>query len=173
MHWADTDGTSRRGVCVYRVYRCERYGRHDLEHIALEVDTKTEEEVREYAATFWQRFQELVEFEKYIRNIERGEQKIQRYNDIMQALAAKLDRYKNPWKDLKIMYGPNKGKGFTEEEDRFMVCKTNKLGYVRRSSSLSHTLTLFPRPVTLPPHRVWCPLGRRALTMRLSECYGT
>jgi len=110
-------------------HRCERYGRNDLEHIALEVDTKTEEEVREYATSFWQRFQELVEFEKYIRNIERGEQKIQRYNDIMQALAAKLDRYKNPWKDLKIMYGPNKGKGFTEEEDRFMVCKINKLGY--------------------------------------------
>jgi SWI/SNF-related matrix-associated actin-dependent regulator of chromatin subfamily A member 5 len=100
-----------------------------LEHIALEVDTKTEEDVREYAAVFWAQFQELVEFEKHIRNIERGEQKIQRYNDIMHALAAKLDRYKNPWKDLKIMYGPNKGKGFTEEEDRFLVCKVHKLGW--------------------------------------------
>jgi len=108
---------------------CEKYGREDLEHVALEVEGKTEEEVREYAAVFWERSYELTECEKYLKNIERGEQKIQRYNDIMDALACKIDRFKNPWRDLKVNYGPNKGKGFTEEEDRFLVCKIHKLGW--------------------------------------------
>ena len=59
-------------------------------------------QVREYAGVFWERFEELAEFEKYMKNIERGEQKIQRFNDIMHALAAKIEYYKNPWKDLKV-----------------------------------------------------------------------
>ena len=34
---------------------------------------------------------------QYIKNIERGEQRIQRQQDIMQAIATKLEQYKNPW----------------------------------------------------------------------------
>lgn len=37
-----------------------------------------------------------------IKNIERGEQKIQRQADIMAALRAKIERYRNPWQDLKV-----------------------------------------------------------------------
>jgi hypothetical protein len=58
--------------------------------------------VRDYASVFWERYTELNDYEKYMKNIERGEQKIQRYNDIMDALAMKLEAYKNPWKDLKV-----------------------------------------------------------------------
>ena len=47
----------------------------------------------------------------------------------MHAIAAKLDKYKNPWQELKLQYGPAKGKAYTEEEDRFMVCMMHKLGY--------------------------------------------
>lgn len=39
----------------------------------------------------------------------------------MKAIAKKLDRYKNPWLELKIQYGQNKGKLYNEECDRFMV----------------------------------------------------
>lgn len=51
---------------------------------------------------FWKRFKELNDWEKVIKNIERGEQKIQRQQDIMNAIAAKLERYKNPWQELKV-----------------------------------------------------------------------
>mgnify|MGYP001807208576 CR=1 FL=1 len=51
---------------------------------------------------FWQRYRELADYEKVIKNIERGEQKIQRQQDIMNAIAAKLERYKNPWQELKV-----------------------------------------------------------------------
>ncbi|KAL9320961.1 hypothetical protein ACSQ67_012800 [Phaseolus vulgaris] len=47
----------------------------------------------------------------------------------MKAIGKKLDRYKNPWLELKIQYGQNKGKLYNEECDRFMICMVHKLGY--------------------------------------------
>ena len=37
--------------------------------------------------------------------------------------------YKNPWRDLKILYGANKVKSYTEEEDRFMLCSIPEVGF--------------------------------------------
>jgi SWI/SNF-related matrix-associated actin-dependent regulator of chromatin subfamily A member 5 len=111
------------------VRACEKYGRHALSDIAREIESKTEEEVRAYAMVFWERYAEINDHEKYIKNIERGEQRIQRQQDIMQAIARKLDQYKNPWQELKLQYGQAKGKAYTEEEDRFLVCMMHKLGY--------------------------------------------
>ena len=58
-----------------------------------------EMQVRTYSRTFWKRYRELGDDqgEKYIKQIERGEQRIQRQQDIMDAIAAKMDRYRNPW----------------------------------------------------------------------------
>lgn len=95
------------------------------------MEGKTEEEVRGYAKVFWERVHELDESDKIIKTIERGEQRIQRNQDIMQAVARKVARYKNPLNELRIQYGPNKGKAFTEEEDRFLICAVHELGYGR------------------------------------------
>ena len=54
-------------------------------------------QVRAYSVVFWERYKELNDYERIIKNIERGEQRIQRQADIMAAIAAKLDRYRNPW----------------------------------------------------------------------------
>ena len=32
-------------------------------------------------------------------------------------------------KNVSINYGANKGKIWTEEEDRFLICMTNQMGY--------------------------------------------
>ena len=37
--------------------------------------------------------------------------------------------YKNPWRELKITYGPNKFKSLTEEEDRFLLCSIPEVGF--------------------------------------------
>jgi SLIDE len=65
----------------------------------------------------------LVEsdWDRIIKNIERGEARIARKDEINRALKKKLERYKNPWLELKIQYGQNKGKLYNEECDRFMV----------------------------------------------------
>lgn len=47
----------------------------------------------------------------------------------LSSLALRMSKYKNPWLELKFVYGPNKGKAYTEEEDRFILCMSHKLGY--------------------------------------------
>ena len=53
--------------------------------------------------------------------IERGEAKIQRRISIKKALDAKMARYRAPFHQLRIQYGTNKGKNYTEEEDRYYI----------------------------------------------------
>ena len=40
-----------------------------------------------------------------------------------------MTRYKAPFHQLRISYGTNKGKNYTEEEDRYLVCMLHKLGF--------------------------------------------
>ena len=61
--------------------------------------------------------------------IEKGEAKIQRRSLIRKGLDAKIARYRAPFHQLRIAYGTNKGKNYTEEEDRFLVCMLHKLGF--------------------------------------------
>ncbi|XP_074292298.1 ISWI chromatin-remodeling complex ATPase CHR11-like [Silene latifolia] len=108
---------------------CEKFGRNDIKGIANEMDGKSPEEVERYAKVFKERYMELNDYDRIIKNIERGEARISRKDEIMKAIGKKLDRYKNPWLELKIQYGQNKGKLYNEECDRFMICMVHKLGY--------------------------------------------
>ncbi|KAM0853015.1 hypothetical protein ACQ4PT_051366 [Festuca glaucescens] len=108
---------------------CEKYGRDDIKSIFSEMEGKTEEEVQRYAEVFKERYTELNDYDRIIKNIEKGESKISRKDEIMKAIAKKMDRYKNPWLELKIQYGQNKGKLYNEECDRFLLCMVHKLGY--------------------------------------------
>uniref|UniRef100_A0A8C1FJN3 SNF2 related chromatin remodeling ATPase 1 n=1 Tax=Cyprinus carpio carpio TaxID=630221 RepID=A0A8C1FJN3_CYPCA len=107
----------------------EKYGRDDIDNIAREVEGKTPEEVMEYSAVFWERCNELQDIEKIMAQIERGEARIQRRISIKKALDAKIARYKAPFYQLRIQYGTNKGKNYTEEEDRFLICMLHKMGF--------------------------------------------
>ncbi|GAB6033284.1 SWI/SNF- matrix-associated actin-dependent regulator of chromatin sub A member 5 [Chamberlinius hualienensis] len=107
----------------------EKYGRDDIESIAREVEGKSPEEVMEYSAVFWERCNELQDIERIMAQIEKGEAKIQRRASIKKALDAKMARYRAPFHQLRIAYGTNKGKNYTEEEDRYLVCMLHKLGF--------------------------------------------
>ncbi|XP_042214023.1 chromatin-remodeling complex ATPase chain Iswi-like isoform X1 [Homarus americanus] len=107
----------------------EKFGRDDIENIAKEVEGKTPDEVMEYSAVFWERCSELQDCDRILAQIERGEAKIQRRASIKKALDAKMARYRAPFHQLRISYGTNKGKNYTEEEDRFLVCMLHKLGF--------------------------------------------
>ncbi|XP_057476570.1 ISWI chromatin-remodeling complex ATPase CHR11 isoform X2 [Actinidia eriantha] len=119
---------SRRDFNTF-IRACEKYGRSDVKSIASEMEGKSEEEVERYAKVFKERYKELNDYDRIIKNIERGEARISRKDEIMKAIGKKLDRYKNPWLELKIQYGQNKGKLYNEECDRFMICMVHKLGY--------------------------------------------
>ncbi|KAB2067841.1 hypothetical protein ES319_A09G255900v1 [Gossypium barbadense] len=119
---------SRRDFNTF-IRACEKYGRNDIKSIASEMEGKTEEEVQRYAKVFKERYKELNDYDRIIKNIERGEARISRKDEIKKAIGKKLDRYKNPWLEMKIQYGQNKGKLYNEECDRFMICMVHKLGY--------------------------------------------
>merc|ERR1712079_847757 len=107
----------------------EKYGREEVDSISKEIEGKTPEEVKEYAAVFWDRKEELQDIDRIIAQIEKGEAKIQRRALIRKALDAKIARYRAPFHQLRLAYGTNKGKNYTEEEDRFLVCMLHKLGF--------------------------------------------
>merc|ERR1712141_131408 len=107
----------------------EKYGRDEIDSISKEIEGKTPEEVKDYAAVFWERKEELQDIERIIAQIEKGEAKIQRRSLIRKALDAKIARYRAPFHQLRLAYGTNKGKNYTEEEDRFLVCMLHKLGF--------------------------------------------
>lgn len=90
---------------------------------------KQEPQVRVYYRVFWERYQELADWSKTIERIEKGEKKIERTQAIERNLKIKVARHKNPWHTLKINYGANKGKAFSEDEDVWLVCKMNEIGY--------------------------------------------
>uniref|UniRef100_A0A8D8WF21 Chromatin-remodeling complex ATPase chain Iswi n=1 Tax=Cacopsylla melanoneura TaxID=428564 RepID=A0A8D8WF21_9HEMI len=107
----------------------EKYGREDIDNISKDVEGKTPEEVIEYSNVFWDRCQELTDIDRIMAQIEKGEAKILRRGSIKKALEAKMSRYRAPFHQLRIAYGANKGKNYTEEEDRYLVCMLHKLGF--------------------------------------------
>merc|ERR1712242_675318 len=72
---------------------------------------------------------ELQDIDRVMAQIEKGEAKIQRRGLIKKSLDSKIGRYRAPFHQLRIAYGTNKGKNYTEEEDRFLVCMLHKLGF--------------------------------------------
>uniref|UniRef100_A0A183CH16 Global transcription activator SNF2L1 n=1 Tax=Globodera pallida TaxID=36090 RepID=A0A183CH16_GLOPA len=106
----------------------ERYGRHELEDIARDVETKSYDEVVRYAKVFWKRIDDLTDGEKYRAQIERGEQRILKRQAIKQALEAKINKYKAPQHQLRLQYGTGKCKNYTEEEDRFLLYNIYEIG---------------------------------------------
>jgi SWI/SNF-related matrix-associated actin-dependent regulator of chromatin subfamily A member 5 len=114
---------------------CERHGRNAKEAVVTEIAEVTDKSVSEvgrYFDVFWARYSELTEAPKFMDRIEKGEQKIKRREVLETIIADKVGRYPDPYRSLLLPYGPNKlasMRGYTEEEDRFLVCALNTLGY--------------------------------------------
>jgi len=116
---------------------CERNGRHNLDAVALPFSLeskydrpKSAREVSRYASVFFERWHELKNSEAVMRRIEAGEERLRRTDRIVRVLSKKVSLERNPWVALKIEYGPSgRGKHFSEDNDRFLVCMINQLGY--------------------------------------------
>lgn len=119
---------------------CERYGRADKTRVCEEVATLTGKEldqVERYYNTFWARFTELKDHSKYIDKIERGEKRLERNEVVKQTLARKCSRYANPLRDMRLNYPSGyKSKGYTSEEDIFLVVMMNKFGPLEHWSEI-------------------------------------
>ncbi|UZJ52017.1 hypothetical protein CBS101457_001337 [Exobasidium rhododendri] len=112
---------------------CERYGRNDLTSITEEVGaSKTERDLKAYSKVFWNRLEELHDSEKILQRIEEGEKKREKVSKTETMLKRKIGLYRLPQQQLKINYGNGtaKGKGWSEDEDRFLLIRLAKYGLV-------------------------------------------
>jgi SWI/SNF-related matrix-associated actin-dependent regulator of chromatin subfamily A member 5 len=107
-----------------------KYGRHDYDGIALEVDSKNPKEVKEYSKVFWKRYKEIPNWEKHMAAIKEGEQRAARLIEQRDMLRKKLAMYRVPLQQLKLNYtvSTTNKKVYTEEEDRFLLVMLNKYG---------------------------------------------
>ncbi|KAI9805640.1 MAG: hypothetical protein M1833_005132 [Piccolia ochrophora] len=107
-----------------------KHGRKNYAGIAEEIDSKDEDDIKEYAKVFWQRYSEIQDYPKYIATIEAGEDKTRKISHQRRMLRKKMELYRVPLQQLKINYSvstTNK-KVYTEEEDRFLLVQLDKLG---------------------------------------------
>ena len=109
----------------------EKYGRDAIDKIAFEIEGKTEEEVREYARVFFERHTEIKDHERLIERIEIGEAKLREQQERIDALHKKVRSCSYPMQELRLQYGQNKGKTYSEEEDRFLLVRMHHHGLDR------------------------------------------
>lgn len=106
-----------------------KHGRKNYKAIASEFEDKTEAEVRKYANVFWKRYTELEGYDRYIANIDAGEEKTKRIRHQMELLKKKVESYKAPLQQLQLKYTTTQGKRqYSEEEDRFLVVQLYRFG---------------------------------------------
>lgn len=106
------------------------YGRSNYEGIALQCQNKEATEIKQYAKVFWQRYKEIADWQKYIKHIEDGEEKLKKVEHQRKTLRKKMSMYRVPLQQLKINYSvstTNK-KVYSEEEDRFLLVQLDKHG---------------------------------------------
>ncbi|PWN29206.1 putative ISW2-ATPase component of a two subunit chromatin remodeling complex [Jaminaea rosea] len=102
----------------------EKYGRISYANIALEVETKTEKEVREYGDVFWRRYTELADWQRLIERIDAGEEKRRKV-----AQSEELLRKRVNTPGFTIPYAnANKSKTFDESEDLFILQRLSEYG---------------------------------------------
>jgi SWI/SNF-related matrix-associated actin-dependent regulator of chromatin subfamily A member 5 len=116
-----------------------KYGRTELEKIAVEVG-KSVEDVKKYAETFWdehigkERFSEN-EYERVVKLIERGEKKMEDLKGIVRGTAMLISIFDNPWEELEFTFVNTRDRMFTINEDRHLLCWAHKVSILSRSFS--------------------------------------
>jgi len=107
----------------------EKHGREDFISIAKDIGTKTKQEVSEYSKVFWERCSEIADYNRIVSSIERGEKILARKGTAKESLARKFAKYASPYQEFQLDYAASKRKNYSEEEDRFMMCKLHELGF--------------------------------------------
>ncbi|EMR09698.1 hypothetical protein PNEG_01885 [Pneumocystis murina B123] len=121
-------GDWQRRDFYHFIQACAKHGRNSFKALAQEIESKTLAQIKEYSKVFWERYSEIDGYERYIGQIEAGEGRIQKQDRQTKLLHEKISQYRAPLQQLKIIYNQNKGKSYTEEEDRFLLVKLNEYG---------------------------------------------
>ena len=83
----------------------EKFGRDDLSNIKVSVEEKTPDEVDRYYHAFWVKGPRMIkDWDRLIKQIERGEQRLAKQKQLQQIIDNKVKRYKNNFEQMAIPY---------------------------------------------------------------------
>ncbi|KAG0681535.1 hypothetical protein C6P40_004688 [Pichia californica] len=115
------------------VHGCAKYGSKSYEEISNDMKAKDENDVRRYAEVFWQRFKEVDGWERYTKEIEAGERKLEKSKTQGEILKGKIKEHKYPIEELTIQYPPNNSKRmYSLIEDRYLLIKADEYGILNQ-----------------------------------------
>lgn len=111
------------------IHQSAKYGRDNYSSIAQELDGKSSREVERYSKAFWQNYKQIEGFERYITQIEAGEERLRKLMHQQQLLRKKIEQYPVPQCEMVITYPANNSKKtYSVDEDRFILLMADKYG---------------------------------------------
>lgn len=108
-----------------------KYGRKSYDKISQELNFPYDL-VKKYSETFWERGPIDLppqEWEKVLKQIEKGEKKLEEIDRLTIACKNFIKLFKNPWENLSFKYIGNASRAFTNIEDRYLLNLVNLYGY--------------------------------------------
>ncbi|KAF8581713.1 SNF2 family DNA-dependent ATPase [Ramaria rubella] len=122
------DNWSKRDFQQF-VKAVEAHGRDaSYETLAQEIQNKTGDDVKAYAKVFWKRWHELEDFVRIEQRILEGEARREKQDNLEALLDEKIKSVRFPMQELELNYPVAKGKVYSEEEDRYLLCRLNYYG---------------------------------------------
>ncbi|KAF4567505.1 hypothetical protein EYR40_006508 [Pleurotus pulmonarius] len=107
----------------------EAYGwGEDFTVYAAEIQDKTPEEVEAYYRVFEKKWKTLSEYPRIVVRITEGEAKRNKRDNLENLLHEKITSVRYPMQELELNYPTTKGKVYSEEEDRYLLCRLHHYG---------------------------------------------
>ncbi|KAJ8085234.1 chromatin remodeling complex Adenosinetriphosphatase [Marasmius tenuissimus] len=107
----------------------EAYGwNQPMETYAADIQEKTPEEVQKYYNTFVKKWKTLAEYPRIEARITEGEAKRTKRDNLEYLLDQKINSVTYPMQELELNYPTTKGKVYSEEEDRYLLCRLSHYG---------------------------------------------
>ena len=130
-------------LCEARADICDRTEDFDL--LASEIQDKTAQNVATYYPVFRKKWKELsgnwlvltlvwlftcltIEHPRIAARIAEGEAKRNKRSNLEALLAKKIGSFRYPMQELELNYPTTKGKVYSEEEDRYLLCRLSHYG---------------------------------------------
>ncbi|TRM60158.1 SNF2 family N-terminal domain-containing protein [Schizophyllum amplum] len=95
---------------------------------AAEIPDKSPADVAKYYKVFSKRWTTLSDHQRIAARIAEGEQKRNKRQNLEQLLEEKIQSVNYPMQELELNYPTTKGKVYSEEEDRYLLCRLYHYG---------------------------------------------
>lgn len=111
------------------IHHSAKYGRAAYSQIAGEMGGKSSREVERYAKVFWEHYKEIDGWERYLAQIDAGEERLRKLVHQQKLLRQKIEQYNVPQAEMTITYPANNSKKtYSVDEDRFILLSADKYG---------------------------------------------